>query len=109
MWTVAFFVLPFVIMGVYSLWKRVGNKLITEFSFGNYENFFAKSFLYESLTNSLEVTLLVTVISILLAYPLAYILAEKVSDRWQRIALLDFLSGAVLQLVVGVIRRRRYF
>jgi len=88
MWTVAFFVLPFVIMGVYSLWKRVGNKLITEFSFGNYENFFAKSFLYESLTNSLEVTLLVTVISILLAYPLAYILAEKVSDRWQRIALI---------------------
>ena len=88
LWTAAFFVLPFIIMGVYSLWKRVGNRLITEVSLGNYENFFAKSFLYESLTNSLEVTFLVTITSVILAYPLAWILAEKVPERWQRIALI---------------------
>jgi len=87
-WTAAFFVLPLIIMGVYSLWKRVGSKLLTEPSLGNYENFFAKSFLYESLINSVEVTVIVTVISILLAYPLAYILAEKVPGRWQRMALI---------------------
>ena len=75
-------------MGVYSLWKRVGSRLITDISLGNYQNFFAKSFLYESLVNSVEVTFLVTLISILLAYPLAYILAEKVPVRWQRIALI---------------------
>lgn len=87
-WTAAFFVLPLVIMVVYSLWKRVGTKLITDVSLDNYVNFFAKSFLFESLINSLEVTILVTGISILLAYPLAYILAEKVPERWQRIALI---------------------
>lgn len=87
-WTLAFFVLPLVIMAVYSLWKRVGNKVITDVSLSNYEGFFTKSFLYESLINSVEVTLLVTVISILLAYPLAYILAEKVPPRWQRMALI---------------------
>lgn len=87
-WTAAFFVLPLFIMAVYSLWKRVGNTLIKDLSLVNYENFFAKSFLFESLINSLEVTFLVTIISILLAYPLAYILAEKVPDRWQRMALI---------------------
>ena len=87
-WTAAFFVLPFLIMGVYSLWKRVGNRVIKEISLGNYENFFAKSFLHESLINSLEVTFLVTITSIILAYPLAYILAEKVPERWQRMALI---------------------
>lgn len=88
LWTVAFFVMPIVVMGLYSLWQRVGGKLVTEFSLGNYEKFFAKSFLLESLVNSLEVTVIVTLISILLAYPLAYILAEKVPPRWQRLALL---------------------
>ena len=88
LWTVAFFVMPLVIMGLYSLWQRVGSKLVTEFTLGNYDKFFAKSFLFESLVNSIEVTVIVTLISILLAYPLAYILAEKVPPRWQRLALL---------------------
>ena len=63
-WTLAFFVLPLVIMAVYSLWKRVGTKLVTEASLSNYEAFFSKSFLFQSLINSLEVTVLVTIISI---------------------------------------------
>ena len=87
-WTVAFFLLPLGIMAVYSLWQRVGNRVITDLSVTNYQNFFAKSFLYESLINSLEVTVVVTLSSIVLAYPLAYILAEKVPRRWQRTALL---------------------
>jgi spermidine/putrescine transport system permease protein len=88
LWTVAFFAMPLAIMGLYSLWQRVGMKLVTDFTTVNYENFFAKSFFFQSLVNSLEVTAIVTVVSILLAYPLAYILAEKVPPRWQRMALL---------------------
>ncbi len=87
-WTSVFFVLPLVIMAVYSLWKRVGNKTVTDISLGNYEKFFAKSFLYESLINSVEVTVVVTLTSIVLAYPLAFILAERVPERWQRMALI---------------------
>jgi len=63
-------------------------KLVTDFTLANYGAFFAKSYLLDSLVNSIEVTLIVTVISVLLAYPLAYILAEKVPRRWQRMALL---------------------
>lgn len=88
LWTVAFFAMPLAIMGLYSLWRRAGMELVTDFSLANYGNFFAKAFFLRSLINSLEVTVIVTLVSILLAYPLAYILAEVVPRRWQRTALL---------------------
>ena len=88
LWTVAFFVMPLVIMALYSVWQRVGMTLVTEFSLANYRAFFEKSYFWGSLINSIEVTLIVTAISVVLAYPLAHILAEKVPRRWQRMALL---------------------
>lgn len=88
-WVVAFFVVPLGIMGLYSLWQRVGGKLVTSSpSFDNYAAFFGRDYFLQALTNSLEVTALTTVISILLAYPLAYILAYQVPARWQRLALI---------------------
>jgi spermidine/putrescine transport system permease protein len=86
-WTLAFFTLPLLIMLVYSFWERVGMRLVTDAGLQNYQAFFAKSFLFEALLNSLEVTLVVTVISVVLAYPLAWFLAEQVPTRWQRLAL----------------------
>ena len=88
LWTVAFFLAPLVIMALYSLWQRVGTRLVTDLTLRNYQAFFSKGFLLESLVNSVEVTLIVTLVSVLLAYPLAYILAERVPRRWQRLALL---------------------
>ena len=43
-WTVVFFVLPLVIMAIYSLWDRVGNTLVREASLNNYEAFFLNPF-----------------------------------------------------------------
>ena len=80
-WTVAFFAMPLAVMAIYSLWQRVGVKLVRDPTTANYEKFFGKSFLFDSLVNSIEVTVIVTLISILLAYPLAYILAERVPRR----------------------------
>ena len=88
LWTAAFFVMPLVIMLLYSVWQRVGMRLVRDFTLVNYENFFAKSFFVQALVNSVEVTVIVTVVSVLLAYPLAYILAERVPGRWQRLALI---------------------
>ena len=87
-WTAAFFAMPLAIMALYSIWQRVGMKLVREPSLVNYEKFFAKSYLLQSLVNSIEVTAIVTIVSVLLAYPLAWILAEKVPPRWQRLALI---------------------
>ncbi len=88
LWTAAFFVMPLVIMLLYSVWQRVGMRLVRDFTLVNYEKFFAKSFFVQALVNSVEVTMIVTVVSVLLAYPLAYILAERVPGRWQRLALI---------------------
>jgi spermidine/putrescine transport system permease protein len=88
LWTVAFFAIPLLIMTAYSLFQRVGGRIVTDLSLSNYLAFFSKPHHLNALVNSIEVTLLTTVISILLAYPLAYILAYRVPPRWQRIALM---------------------
>ncbi len=88
LWTLAFFVVPFVVMVGYSLWQREGTELVRAWSLANYAGFFDKPHFVEGLVNSLEITALVTVISIVLAYPLAWIIAERVPRRWQRLALL---------------------
>ena len=84
LWTLVFFAIPFVAMGVASLFPTGEGGL----SLGSYAQFFANESYWRSLTNSLEVTAIVTIISILLAYPFAWILAFVVPERWQRLALM---------------------
>ena len=88
LWTLAFFIVPFVMMVCYSLWQRAGTELVRSWSLDNYTGFLDKPHFVAGLQNSLEITVLVTAVSILLAYPLAWIIAERVPRRWQRLALL---------------------
>ncbi len=82
-WTLLFFVAPFLAMGLLSLTLQDGSVSVS-----NYTQFFANPSYYRAMINSLEVTVIVTFISIVLAYPFAWILAEQVPLRWQRLALL---------------------
>ena len=84
LWTLFFFVVPFAVMAVVSLYPKGG----PSFGFDNYTQFFSNPSYYRALSNSLEVTAMVTAISILLAYPFAWILAFIVPERWQRLALM---------------------
>jgi len=88
LWTLAFFGLPFAFMVVMSLWQRIGTKIVATWTLDNYFSFFEKPHFVAGMVNSLEITLTVTVISVLLAYPLAWIIAERVPERWQRMALI---------------------
>lgn len=83
LWTLVFFVLPFIAMLVLSLLEQDGGAA----TLANYRQFFGNPSYWRALVNSLEVTLTVTVISVLLAYPFAWILAEVVPQRLQRLAL----------------------
>ncbi len=83
LWTLVFFVLPFIAMVVLSLLEHGGGAA----TLANYRQFFGNPSYWRALVNSLEVTLTVTVISVLLAYPFAWILAEMVPLRLQRLAL----------------------
>jgi spermidine/putrescine transport system permease protein len=84
LWTLVFFVVPFIAMGIVSLYPKGAE----EMSLANYAQFFANPSYWRALTNSLEVTLIVTLVSVLLAYPFAWILAFVVPERLQRLALM---------------------
>jgi spermidine/putrescine transport system permease protein len=83
LWTLVFFVVPFVAMGLMSLTQKGGG-----WSLVAYAQFFTTESYWRALVNSLEVTLTVTALSVLLAYPFAWILAFMVPERWQRLALM---------------------
>ncbi len=84
LFTLVFFILPFVGMSIASLTAK-GEAFPT---LSNYAQFFTKWAYLQGLVNSLEITVIVTVVSILIAYPFAWILANVVPERWQRVALL---------------------
>ena len=71
LWTLAFFIVPFVYMLIMSLWQRVGRQIIPAWNLDNYIEFFGKPHLLKALINSLEISFTVTLMSVLLAYPLA--------------------------------------
>ncbi|OWW04056.1 spermidine/putrescine ABC transporter permease [Rhizobium sp. R72] len=87
-WTIVFFVAPFLFMAAMSLWEQQGGGIVRVWKLNNYIAFFEKDALFRGLTNSLEITAIVTVFSILLAYPLAWIIAERVPQKYQRTALI---------------------
>ncbi|MEM8731627.1 MAG: ABC transporter permease [Pseudomonadota bacterium] len=88
LWTIAFFVLPLLVMGAMSLATLEGRTLVWGVSFENYAELAQKTYLWRAILVSLEITLTVTAVSVLLAYPLAWIIAFQVPRRWQRLALL---------------------
>jgi spermidine/putrescine transport system permease protein len=88
LWTLVFFVAPFLLMVATSLWTQQGGSIIRVWNLGNYIALFEKDALFKGLINSLEITAVVTVASVLLAYPLAWIIAERVPQRFQRMALI---------------------
>jgi spermidine/putrescine transport system permease protein len=87
-WTIAFFVLPFLVMGAMSLATLDGRTLVWGLSPANYAELAEKRFLWRAVIVSLEITLTVTLVSVILAYPLAAIIAFRVPPRWQRLVLL---------------------
>ena len=88
LWTVAFFVIPFLVMAAISLATRKGRDIVMTWNLDNYITFFEKAHLLKGLFVSLEITFTVTIISVILAYPLAWIIAERVAQKWQRMALI---------------------
>jgi spermidine/putrescine transport system permease protein len=87
-WTLAFFVVPFFVMGAMSLATLDGRTLSWGLSFANYAELAGKTYLWRAIVLSLEITLTVTLVSVLLAYPLAWIIAYRVPRHWQRLVLL---------------------
>ena len=87
-WTITFFILPFLVMAAMSFANMEGRSLTWGFYLDNYKELATRAYLKRAVLVSLEITLTVTVVSIVLAYPLAAIIAFRVPLRWQRLVLL---------------------
>lgn len=88
LWTLAFFIVPFLVMGAMSFATLEGRSLVWGFYLDNYIELATRAYLWRAILVSLEITLTVTVVSVVLAYPLAAIIAFRVPPQWQRLALL---------------------
>lgn len=88
LWTVAFFLVPFLVMGAMSFATLEGRSLVWGFHLDNYIEMATRPYLWRAILVSLEITLTVTVVSVILAYPLAAIIAFRVPPQWQRLVLL---------------------
>ncbi len=87
LWTLLFFLVPFLVMAATSLWQRTDAGIERTWSLVNYLGFLGNPTHIGALVSSIQITALVTVLSVGLAYPLAWILAEEVPARWRRLAL----------------------
>jgi len=88
LWTLVFFVAPFLVMGAMSFATLEGRNVVWAFHLDNYVELATRAYLWRAVLVSLEITLTVTIVSVLLAYPLAAIIAFRVPRRWQRLVLL---------------------
>jgi ABC-type spermidine/putrescine transport system, permease component I len=88
LWTLVFFVLPFLAMALMSLSHLEGRSVVSGPDLRNYAKIFTEPSLLKGIAVSLEITALVTVISVALAWPLAWIIATRIPMRWRRLALL---------------------
>jgi spermidine/putrescine transport system permease protein len=76
-WLLFFFLLPMVVMVVFSVWRTIDFKIVPGFTLDNYAALLKP--IYASVfTRTLRISLTVTLISALLGYPVAYFLARKV-------------------------------
>ena len=89
LWIAAFFIAPFAVMALESLWSLEGGNLVKQLSADNYIRVLTNGTYISAMVNSLEVTLIVAAVSVTIAYPFAWIIAERIPEKWQRIALLS--------------------
>lgn len=87
LWMLVFFVVPMIILLVYSFWTVRNFQVQREFSFDNYIAIFTRPLLYKAFLLSLRVAFFSSFSAVLMAFPFAYFLAKKVT-KYQSLMLL---------------------
>lgn len=76
-WLIALFLLPMLIIAVYSVWRVADYVIVPDFTLANYRRLTSALYLDVTL-RTLRVAIVTTVLSLLIGYPVAYFLAQKV-------------------------------
>jgi spermidine/putrescine transport system permease protein len=76
-WLLLVFLLPMLVMVIFSVWQTVDFKIVPGFTLANYAALL-KPLYASAFTRTLRISLTVTLVSALVGYPVAYFLARKV-------------------------------
>ncbi len=78
-----FFLVPLIVMILYSVWTMEGFHVVPKWTLENYVRFFTAGMYTRILLKTFAISLLVTILCLLFGYPFAYFLVRYVSKRWQ--------------------------
>lgn len=99
LWQTLFFVVPMLILLVYSFWTMRDYRLDYTFTLDNYVAIFTSPIYFKAFLLSLQVALFVTVICAVLAIPIAYFIAKK-AGRWRVMLLVMVIIPFWVSLVM---------
>jgi spermidine/putrescine transport system permease protein len=109
---IGFFLVPLMVMVLYSLWTMEGFNVVPKWTLNNYVRFFTAGMYTTILLKTFTISLLVTILALLFGYPFAYFLVRYVSKRWQILLLvmviIPFWTSYLLRVYawMGILGRK---
>jgi ABC-type spermidine/putrescine transport system permease subunit I len=107
-----FFLVPLVVMILYSVWKMDGFRIVPDWTLDNYKAFIGFNMYTRVLLKTFAISLGVTLLSVLVGYPFAYFLVRHVSKRWQLpllvLVIIPFWTSYLLRVYawMGILGRK---
>lgn len=97
------FVLPLIVVLLYSFRPTVDGQVARTFTVGNYLRFFATDTYWQSLLRTVLFVGLASAVTVAVAFPLAYFVATKVAPRrrmlWVLLAAIPFLTSYLIRVM----------
>lgn len=96
------FLVPLVILAVYSFWPTIDGKIVHDWTLENYSRFFTEETYWRTLLRSFLFVGLASAITVALTFPFAYFVATKVRPRrrlfWILVAIIPFWTSYLIRV-----------
>ncbi len=109
---VSFFLVPLIVMVVYSFWQTEGVNVVPKWTLKNYEAFLGWTTYTRVIAKTFAISLGVTALSLLVGYPFAYFLVRHVRKSWQLpllvLVIIPFWTSYLLRVYawMGILGRK---
>lgn len=107
-----FFLVPLIVMVLYSFWKMDGFRVVPVWTLENYKAFLGFNMYTRVLLKTFGISLAVTALCLLAGYPFAYFLVRHVSKKWQLpllvLVIIPFWTSYLLRVYawMGILGRK---
>jgi spermidine/putrescine transport system permease protein len=107
-----FFLVPLLMMVLYSLWTMEGFNVVPKWTIDNYVKFFTAGMYTTILLKTFAISLAVTLCALLAGYPFAFFLVRYVPKRWQLpllvLVIIPFWTSYLLRVYawMGILGRK---